>query len=698
MKPGQFVLSFCFLIITSQFSNSQQVEKWLTIGPLPVSKPGFIDGKNVSGEDFEDKFILANEYLNLVDLRPREGDPLLWDDYRTRTWSVEEVLKTGFMGIKHEKSEFQIAYSAFYLESGGLNTYTCEVESPQMFEIFLDGKKLESNYTVSKKDSTRKKTASLKLDRGKFLILVKTMYKKGDENKWGLKANVRCSEDTLAKLDVSPLERMTIHHLLEGTKLGNVSISPDGTLIMVNYSKINTGTGTAFSWTEVKEIPGGRVLQSFRKAGTSGYRWMPSGKKLTYTLKNEHGSSVMVYDFETGSEYPAIKNIKTMALITWSDDEQFIIYGKEEEKEGPGKSSLRYMDELYNRTFRPYSVTVLYRYNVNTGVSTRLTFGERSANFNDLSPDGNYMVFATNRPNPTQRPFGLQNMYLMDLQTGVTKTLWADFRWSGSAEFSPDGSQLLVSGGPDLFGETGRNIGEQPMANNYDGQLYIYTINSGEVSPITREFNPSIDEAFWHPVDNRIYVKAAQEVYVRLFVWVAENNSFSMIPTVPDVMDELSIAGESLMAVYTGTSLGNPNKAWILDLQDGVNSLIDNTELAVYANVSFGESEDWDFKSSRGDMIRGYFLYPRNFDPSRKYPLIVNYYGGTNPIEKSFGGRYPLDIWAGEDYVVYVPQPSGATGFGQEFSARHQNNWGILSIDEIIEGTEKFIGAHDYVF
>ena len=307
------------------------------------------------------------------------------------------------------------------------------------------------------------------------------------------------------------------------------------------------------------------------------------------------------------------------------------------------------------------------------------------------------MVFSSSKPNPTQRPFSLQSMYLMDLQTGGTDTLWKDSRWRGFAEFSPDGSQLLVSGGADMFGETGRNIGDQSVANNYDGQLYLYTIGSAEVDPITKEFDPSVELAFWHPADNRIYVKAGDEVYTRLFAWDAVSRAFTMIITVPEVMGSISISDESLIAAYTGTSLGKPKKAWILDLENGENKLFDQTEEKTYENVSFGNSEEWDFLASDGTTIRGFFLYPRNFDPEKKYPLIVNYYGGTTPIEKSFGGRYPLDIWAAEDYVVYVPQPSGATGFGQEFSARHQNNWGKTSAREIIEGAEKFIETHDFV-
>jgi len=697
MKTKHYLFSLILLTGFILSAAAQQVDNWLFIGPLPVNKPGFINGKNISGEGFENKFILSNGYFNLVGLHPEEGDPLLWDDYRPRIWSVEEVTDEGFMQLKPEKPEYQIAYTAFYIESDGLYTYNCKVESPQMFEVLLDGKKVGSSYIIAEEDSVNKKSTTLKLDRGKFLVMVKSMYIKGDKNKWRIRATVSSGKDSAAVLDVSPLTRMNIHHLLEGTKLGNVSLSPDGTLLALNYSRVNTKTGKTNSWTEVKQVATGRLVQSFRKAGTTGYNWMPLGRKFYYSEKGGNGSTVLVYDFDAGNEYAVLENIEDLGGLEWTDDEKFIIYGKVEKKADKEKSSLRYMDELHNRTLGPRSVTALYKFNVNTGVSSRLTFGERSAFLQDVSPDGNYLVFATSRPNPTQRPFSLQNMYLMDLHTGKTDTLWKDFRWSGSAEFSPDGTQLVVSGGPDLFGETGRNIGDQPIANNYDIQLYLYTIENGEVDPITWDFNPTIEFAYWHHLDNRIYVKVADEIYSRLYVWDADSNTFSMLITVPEVVGSITIANDALIAGYTGTSLGDPNKAWILDLENGENRLFDQTEEKSYENVSFSESEEWNFVTSGGTIIRGYFLYPRNFDPKKKYPLIVNYYGGTSPIEKSFGGRYPLDIWAGEDYVVYVPQPSGATGFGQEFSARHQNNWGKTTISEIIEGTQKFIEAHEFV-
>ncbi len=698
MKTKPTFLSILLLICSVLIITAQPVETWLSAGPFPVSKPGFVQGKNISGEEFEEKLILSNAYIHLTDIKPTEGQSFPWMNYKPGTWEKHSLPEEGFLEIKPDKkAAYQLSYHSFYVESDGLYEYKVDVESPQMFEVFLDGKKIASSYRVAEPENTSSKTATLDLDRGKFVVVVKSMYIKDDENEWKLKATVKSDNENKPVISTSPECSMNIHHLLEGVKLGSVSLSPDGAMILINYSRINTKTGARKSWVEVKDFTSGRILQSFRKEGTTGFRWVPTGKKLYYTDSDESGSSIWVFDFETGKEYPVLEGIDDLSSPQWSDDATFIIYGVTETKKSDGKSSLKYMDELGNRTFRSERETYLYKYDVASRVKTRLTFGEQGTSLNDISKDGKKIIFTTSKPNPTERPFSLESMYLMNLETGEVKTLWEDTRWGGYGQFSPDGKKLLVSGGPDCFGETGRNIGNNPIANNYDGQLYIYDIAAGQVDPITKEFNPSISSAVWHPADNRIYLTAEDEIYRRAFVWDPKTREFNRINTIPEVVGSFSIAGKRLVAAYTGTSLGNHNRAWRMDLANQVSKLFDNPEAETYQQVEFAKSEEWDFVSSAGGTIRGYFLYPLHFDPSKKYPLIVNYYGGTSPVSKSFGGRYPADVWAGEGYVVYIPQPSGATGFGQEFSARHQNNWGETVAGEIIEGAQKFIETHPFV-
>lgn len=77
--------------------------------------------------------------------------------------------------------------------------------------------------------------------------------------------------------------------------------------------------------------------------------------------------------------------------------------------------------------------------------------------------------------------------------------------------------------------------------------------------------------------------------------------------------------------------------------------------------------------------------------------MIVNYYGGCSPVSRNFESRYPHHAYAALGYVVYVIEPSGATGFGQEFSARHVNTAGEGVAQDIIEGTKQFCKEHAFV-
>ena len=102
-------------------------------------------------------------------------------------------------------------------------------------------------------------------------------------------------------------------------------------------------------------------------------------------------------------------------------------------------------------------------------------------------------------------------------------------------------------------------------------------------------------------------------------------------------------------------------------------------------DVEFGSVEDWSFHSRRGATIQGRVYYPPDFDPEARYPAIVYYYGGTFPTQRTFGGRYPKNWWAGKGYVVYVLQPSGAVGFGQRRDPVQAAREGVRQLEQIVE-------------
>ena len=163
-----------------------------------------------------------------------------------------------------------------------------------------------------------------------------------------------------------------------------------------------------------------------------------------------------------------------------------------------------------------------------------------------------------------------------------------------------------------------------------------------------------------------------------------------------DSTDEIDLARDSKMALVYGTSVTTPNRLYALDLKKNKPQLILDPGADNYRDIVFGKVESWPCTLENGQILDGMVYYPPNFDPDGKYPVIVYYYGGTSPITRDFGGRYPKNIWAGQDYIVYVPNPSGATGYGQKSSAVHVNDWGKVAGQEVIEGTQAFIAANSW--
>ena len=129
----------------------------------------------------------------------------------------------------------------------------------------------------------------------------------------------------------------------------------------------------------------------------------------------------------------------------------------------------------------------------------------------------------------------------------------------------------------------------------------------------------------------------------------------------------LSASGSYLIDRYSTPTL--PRRIDIVDTKSlkTVNLL---TAKDPYEGYEMPTIETGTIKADDGTTDLYYRLTkPADFDPNKKYPMIVNYYGGCSPTSRNFASRYPHHAYAALGYVVYVVEPSGATGFGQEFSA-----------------------------
>ncbi len=680
--------------------NSREITSWLAAGPFAVSYPAFHDTADVEGNAFEDQHLLTFRHINPENYRPVEDMKMEWNSDISGYWQRLDADDTGYVMIDDKGAENpQITYLAGYIRTDRWMEGQLEIKSPYLLKGWLNGEEIGNKTGMETGDNDPGILQhNFQLPKGTHLILVKTVRPSEHDRAWKVSGSITPEEPAAAddlRSTLSPDNIKNIHHLLDGAKISAVRPSPDGSMYAVHYRKSMPPSDQTETWTDIHRFEDDALVHSFRHADVSRISWLPESNAVSYTTTNNGKTTVHYHHMETGEKQVLLEDTEQFAGMQWSPTENYFVYSIRETGNDDNdvmRHILGMQDRLPHFRYRSF----LYKYDVDAGVSKRLTHGNLSTSLHDISPDGRQIVFSKSTPDYLERPYYKHHLYLMDMMTDDVEVLLENRRWGVSTQFSPDGRSLLATGGPSAFDGAGENVPEGMIPNNYDIQAYIFSLEDKTANPITIDFAPSVASAHWHAPDNHIYILAGDEDYRRLFRYDTEQETFNHIDSGVDFLSTISYAVNGTIATYTGSQVNAPPKAYSISLDDGDYEVLADTSEAHYRHVRFGEVNDWDFTASTGKEIKGRYHLPPDFDPEETYPVIVYQYGGTNPVSRSFGGRYPFNIWAGNGYIVYVLQPSGATGFGQEFSAAHVNNWGKTVADEIIEGTEKFLEAHPF--
>ncbi len=689
------------------------IDAWLAAGPFEVKKPFFDTVENLDGEIFQAKDLLKQVYFMVEGLKPVEGEVFSWpgkegawtrqhvDQEGRATWGKTGVDDKGRQSREkqEERTGNRLMIAAAYVKADRFIEAELKISSPMMFEVYVDGKMAFSKYIFDKEEDSipGEKSGKIVLETGKHIILVKALADMEKELEWSLGGGITYQDSTFESsllFSTDPGQVMDMHLLLEGVSVTSASPSPDGSLVLLSFSEVVPPEGKRSSWKEVRS-DAGELVYSFRNTSVSGLRWNGQGNRLSYRVKGKKGSSIWVLDLDLLEEYPVMTDVEDIGGYRWAPDGSYIIYGITEKpkKEKGDLSRLAGMPDRWP-WFR--SREQLYRYDLGSGIKERLTYGYLSSSLHDISPDSRYLVFSQQYTDFSERPYTKQVLLMMDLTNHRIDTIWVS-NYSGGVSFSPDGKSLLVTGSPVMFGDEGNNVTNGWVPNDFDSQAYIYDLESNTADCITRSFKPAVLKVHWHKTDGNIYILGVDRTFKSLFRYDVGTGAVHKIESGLDVIGRINFASGTLKAAYTGSSITTPGQAYLLDLESGDYRLMAAPQEEKYEHVVFGKTEEWVFESSKGVTIDGRVYYPPGFNPSRPYPLIVYYYGGTSPTSRSFGGRYPKNLFAAQGYVVYVLQPGGATGYGQNFSAMHVNNWGITTADEIIEGTQQFVEEHPFI-
>lgn len=681
MNFRPFLVLTGLLVLNSVTAQKKQALKEIfTISPIHVTTPLMTDTVDIKGNKLTD--------TNILKMRVAFPDQ---DKFK-------ETIKADSMGYfcseKPTKDASFLLFS-FYTNSNRYAKGTLKVTSPNLFELYVDNQLVKSKTTKennlkSAKNITSQIIAYPKASR----VTIKLLSSATDSVVPSLKVAIETQDkDSLTVFNIvnSDHRRLDFTDIMLGKRLTNVKISPNGLFALLSFRE-NFGE-KSISTTELQNLKTGKSIAIGEDKNQLG--WMPTTSKMYYVQTLNEISNLVTIDPETLQETIIARNIPKENINISPDEKSFYYYLQE--KISQPKGDLKLLLSPNDRQPNYRNKSFIYRYDISTGLSQQITFGSGSTSLNDISHDSKKILFSISQEKLTERPFHAYSMYMLNLETMRVDTLWTNEGFAYSANFSPDDTKILIAGAPEAFNGIGLNINEGQIANSYDTQAFVMDIETKKIDPITKNFDPSVSNLIWNKYDNLIYMRVADKDYVRVYCYNPKNKQYTLLPVEEEVLRQFTLANNAPMGLYIGASTSNTTKAYAFDLRNFKSKLISDPDKEHQDKLLYGKASDWNFINTDGTTIYGRCFLPTDFDSTKKYPLIVYYYGGTTPTSRSYEHNYSPNAYTALGYVVYVIQPSGATGFGQKFSALHVNAWGKRTAEDIIEGTRKFVSEHSYI-
>lgn len=681
IKALTFSAALCASLGLSFSANAEtiEVQKLKHAGPYPVANPWMADSVNVKGEKFSMEGVLDS--------------PLSF----TLLNKGKEVSAAQLLADKQDA----LHLASFCVSNTQRTKAIIAVEGLEQYRLFVDGEQVAVNGDK----------AETILTPSQHTVVIKYLTRKNaSSDKKSIKLTVTAANGApLSVGDAAAKRAYNIYDVICAPNYPSVSISPNGKFIVVRKTWVDR-KGNNHSISELRNSQTNRVMATFEES----VKWMPASNKLYFTQKASD-SSIAGEEKQDGTLQLITINPLTMerevlaanipdGWFQFTPDEKTLIYTLT--TEGRKKDPQVYdVKEPEDRQPGWRERSNLAKYDLASGILQPLTFGYHNIYLMDISADSRYLLIGKEEERLTKRPTTLTSFYRLDLgsmnassaTTPKVETLIEKGEFLNSAQFSPDGKSILVSASPEAFNGIGKNVEEGQTPSMIDTQLYLMTLSDKKVRPLTRDFNPNVQSVDWSKADGNIYFTAEDKDCVHLFQLNPKSGKFTLLKTPEEYIKSFSLASSAAEMAFSGQSASNADRLYKMNTKALKSQLVDDLSARELKDVELGECKAWNFVNSRGDTLCCRYYLPPHFDAAKKYPMIVNYYGGCSPTSRMFQSRYPHHVYAAMGYVVLVVNPSGATGFGQKFSARHVDTAGEGVAEDIISSTQAFCDEHAFV-
>jgi dipeptidyl aminopeptidase/acylaminoacyl peptidase len=424
-------------------------------------------------------------------------------------------------------------------------------------------------------------------------------------------------------------------------------------------------------------------------------RWSPDGSRLAYVAAGANGAQLYVRWIAAGRSARIATLEQAPNDIAWSPDGKTLAFtmltldegkplgaGLKKPEGAKWADPLRIIERVTYRADGEGLLKPGYRHlftvSADGGQPRQLTFGK----FDDAGPisftrDGRAVLFATNRAETWERDPQEAEVYQVGVQDAVMTRLTNRVGPDGAAASSPDGSKIAYVG----YDDTRRR--------GYENQrLYIMDRDGKNSRVLTGGLDRSVGGPQWAADGKAVYV-SYDDLGVSKVARVALDGKVETLVSGlaapafdrPYTGGEFSVSKGGLIA-FTG---GTPDHPADLSLwRAGKVQRLTDLNADLLAGKALGKVEALAVTSSFDKKpIGAWMVTPPNFDPAKKYPLILEIHGG--PFS-AYGPTFATDmqLYAAAGYVVVYSNPRGSTSYGEGFANEIDRNYPSHDYDDLM--------------
>ena len=564
----------------------------------------------------------------------------------------------------------------FNIETTRYSQGTLTIKGIENAQLFIDAK-------LQKGDNH---TYSLSLTNGSHSVIV-VAQQVANWNNVSLDFEPKADTDNIT-INTSTTKRLSAEQLFDAPTISGLSLAPDAKQYVTSTRSYSNKTANqANVVTELKNSQN-QTLYRFEGQQPSNMVWSPNNQFLVYML----GSELKQLNRKNLSIKTLARELEGASNFNFYDNNSLIFSWSKTPEDN--NSLTKHYKGLQDRWSYARNVSQLYMLDTNSGLTKALSQGPISHSFEDANTNRGKVLMSRQVMVMQATTHPETELVELDLQSNKI-TSFGKFKTFNHAKYA--NKDVYVVAGPDFKNGAGRALPKGMLANNYDGQLYLLSDNGKNVKALSKQFDPAIGEL--HVLDNGdALIKVTEQDTQPLYLYDLSKQRFKKLNTGLDIVEQFSYSHErNPQVLLSGTTASTPQQLKRLNISKNKTDLIWDSKPLAYANTQIPTLEEFNFTNKDGVEITGRVYLPTNLDKTKKYPALVYYYGGTSPVTRGFTGRYPFNLWAANGYVVYVLQPTGATGFGQTFSAQHVNAWGDYTASDIMQGTHAFLKKYDFV-